>query len=92
MAQLVIRNRSQVLQDAAVLNGVVADGRAAARWSSLFGPSGTGKTVLLRLIAGIFAPDAGDDRASRGRDASGSRRRKNATSAWRSRISRCSRI
>jgi multiple sugar transport system ATP-binding protein len=29
---------------------------------AIFGPSGAGKTVLLRLIAGIVAPDAGDIR------------------------------
>ena len=29
---------------------------------TVFGPSGTGKTVLLRLISGVFAPDAGDVR------------------------------
>ena len=29
---------------------------------SIFGPSGAGKTVLLRLIAGVFDPDAGDIR------------------------------
>ena len=29
---------------------------------SVFGPSGVGKTVLLRLIAGVFDPDAGDIR------------------------------
>ncbi len=29
---------------------------------AIFGPSGTGKTVLLRLISGVFGPDAGDVR------------------------------
>jgi multiple sugar transport system ATP-binding protein len=29
---------------------------------TVFGPSGTGKTVLLRLISGVFPPDAGDVR------------------------------
>lgn len=29
---------------------------------AVFGPSGAGKTVLLRLIAGVFDPDAGDVR------------------------------
>jgi multiple sugar transport system ATP-binding protein len=28
----------------------------------VFGPSGAGKTVLLRLLSGVFAPDAGDVR------------------------------
>ena len=38
---------------------------------TLFGPSGTGKTVLLRLLAGIYAPDAGAIALARP-DASGS--------------------
>lgn len=36
----------------------------------LFGPSGAGKTVLLRLIAGVIAPDAGQIRLH-GRDMAG---------------------
>ena len=36
----------------------------------LFGPSGAGKTVLLRLIAGVIEPDAGQIRIN-GRDMAG---------------------
>lgn len=36
----------------------------------LFGPSGAGKTVLLRLIAGVIEPDAGEIRVN-GRDMAG---------------------
>ena len=39
----------------------------AGRILALLGPSGCGKTTTLRLIAGFEAPDAGDDRRSRGR-------------------------
>lgn len=70
MAQIEIRNLRKSFKDAAVLRGVslnVDKGEIVA----LFGPSGTGKTVLLRLLAGIYAPDAGTI-GLRGRDASGS--------------------
>ncbi len=36
----------------------VADGE----FVSLLGPSGCGKSTALRLIAGLIAPDSGDDR------------------------------
>jgi multiple sugar transport system ATP-binding protein len=70
MAQIEIRNLRKSFKDAAVLRGLslnVDKGEIVA----LFGPSGTGKTVLLRLLAGIYAPDAGTI-GLRGRDASGS--------------------
>ena len=44
-----------------VLNGVALD-VAAGEIVVVCGPSGAGKTVLLRLIAGTDAPDAGDIR------------------------------
>ena len=56
----------------------------------VFGPSGTGKTVLLRLIAGVQDPTPAPSRST-ARTWPTSRRR-SAASAWRSRISRCSRI
>jgi multiple sugar transport system ATP-binding protein len=70
MAQIEIRNIRKSFKDDAVLRGLslkVDKGEIVA----LFGPSGTGKTVLLRLLAGIYAPDAGTI-GLRGRDASGS--------------------
>jgi multiple sugar transport system ATP-binding protein len=70
MAQIEIRNLRKSFKDDAVLRGLslnVGKGEIVA----LFGPSGTGKTVLLRLLAGIYAPDAGTI-GLRGRDASGS--------------------
>jgi multiple sugar transport system ATP-binding protein len=70
MAQIEVRNLRKSFKDAAVLKGLslsVDKGEIVA----LFGPSGTGKTVLLRLLAGVYAPDAGTIDL-RGRDASGS--------------------
>jgi len=70
MAQIEVRNLCKSFRDDAVLKGLslsVDKGEIVA----LFGPSGTGKTVLLRLLAGIYAPDDGTI-GLRGRDASGS--------------------
>lgn len=70
MAQIEIRNLHKAFKDDAVLKGLflsVDKGEII----TLFGPSGTGKTVLLRLLAGIYPPDVGSI-ALRGRDASGS--------------------
>lgn len=70
MAQIEIRNLHKAFKDDAVLKGLsltVDKGEIV----TLFGPSGTGKTVLLRLLAGIYPPDAGSI-GLRGRDASGS--------------------
>jgi multiple sugar transport system ATP-binding protein len=70
MAQIEIQNLCKSFKDNAILKGVslsVDKGEIV----TLFGPSGTGKTVLLRLLAGIHAPDAGAI-GLRGRDASGS--------------------
>ena len=47
------RYKSQAVLDDLTLD--VADGETLV----LFGPSGAGKTVLLRLIAGVIEPDAG---------------------------------
>ena len=70
MAQIEIRGLCKSFKDDAVLKRLslsIDKGEIVA----LFGPSGTGKTVLLRLLAGIHAPDAGTI-ALRGHDASGS--------------------
>lgn len=70
MAQIEIRGLCKSFKDDAVLKHLslsIDKGEIVA----LFGPSGTGKTVLLRLLAGIYAPDAGTI-ALRGHDASGS--------------------
>ena len=44
-----------------VLDGVSLDA-AKGETVAIFGPSGGGKTILLRLIAGVLDPDAGDIR------------------------------
>ena len=70
MAQIEIRDLCKSFKDDAVLKDLslsIDKGEIV----TLFGPSGTGKTVLLRLLAGIYAPDAGTI-ALRGHDASGS--------------------
>ena len=70
MQQIEIRDLCKSFKDDAVLKGLslsIDKGEIV----TLFGPSGTGKTVLLRLLAGIYAPDAGTI-ALRGHDASGS--------------------
>lgn len=70
MAQIEIRDLCKSFKDDAVLKNLslsIDKGEIV----TLFGPSGTGKTVLLRLLAGIYAPDAGTI-ALRGHDASGS--------------------
>ena len=43
---------------------------AAGEWTALLGPSGTGKTTLLRLVAGFESPEAGELRVD-GRNAAG---------------------
>lgn len=55
---IVLRNVSKAFKTETVLDGIsleVAKGETLV----LFGPSGAGKTVLLRLIAGVIEPDAG---------------------------------
>ncbi len=61
MATLEIEGVSKSYKTGDVLSDVslkTADGETVV----IFGPSGTGKTVLLRLIAGIDEPDSGDIR------------------------------
>ncbi len=61
MSYLVIENVAKAFGKQAVLSDVslsVERGETVA----VFGPSGAGKTVLLRLLSGVFAPDAGDVR------------------------------
>ena len=70
MAQIEIRNLHKSFKDDAVLMGLSLSG-GRGEIVTLFGPSGTGKTVLLRLLAGIYPPDAGTI-GLRGRDASDS--------------------
>src|SRR5262247_1915946 len=58
MARLELKGITKSFKNGAVLDGVslAAD---AGEIVVIFGPSGTGKTVLLRLIAGIYDPDRG---------------------------------
>ena len=59
MTTLELKNVAKKFKDNVVLNDVslrVEDGETLV----LFGPSGGGKTVLLRLVAGVVDPDAGD--------------------------------
>ncbi len=52
---------------APALNGITASARAG-RITGLVGPDAAGKTTLLRLIAGLLAPDAGTLRLAGGAD------------------------
>jgi len=58
MARLELKDVTKSFKNGAVLDGVslAAD---AGEIVVIFGPSGTGKTLLLRLIAGIYDPDRG---------------------------------
>ncbi len=59
MTTLTLNNVVKRFKDHVVLDKLsltVADGETLV----LFGPSGAGKTVLLRLIAGVIHPDAGE--------------------------------
>jgi multiple sugar transport system ATP-binding protein len=58
MARLELKGITKSFKNGAVLDGVslAAD---AGEIVVIFGPSGTGKTVLLRLIAGVHDPDRG---------------------------------
>ena len=60
---LELTNISKSFKDEMVLDGVsiqVHEGKTLV----LFGPSGAGKTVLLRLIAGVIEPDSGQIKIS----------------------------
>ena len=48
-----IRVRGQHMMAGAALFGAVDIGLAAGQWTCVLGPSGVGKTTLLRLIAGL---------------------------------------
>jgi len=58
MAQIEVQNLHKSFKTGKVLNGVSLDAETG-QIVVIFGPSGTGKTVLLRLIAGVEEPDAG---------------------------------
>ncbi|MFO1137636.1 MAG: ABC transporter ATP-binding protein [Paracoccus sp. (in: a-proteobacteria)] len=64
-----LKNIKKSFKTNTVLNGVSLD-VAKGETLVLFGPSGAGKTVLLRLIAGVIEPDAGQI-AVNGRDMAG---------------------
>lgn len=56
---LELKNIEKAFKADTVLDGVSLS-VAAGETLVLFGPSGAGKTVLLRLIAGVIEPDAGE--------------------------------
>ena len=58
MARLELKDLAKSFKNGAVLDGVSLSADAG-EIVVVFGPSGTGKTVLLRLIAGIHDPDRG---------------------------------
>ena len=58
MAQLELENRQQVVQGTARCSTACRSTVETGEIVVMFGPSGTGKTVLLRLIAGVDEPDA----------------------------------
>jgi multiple sugar transport system ATP-binding protein len=61
VTDLVIENVSKAFGKTPVLGGVDID-VAAGETVVVCGPSGGGKTVLLRLVSGVVEPDAGDIR------------------------------
>jgi len=58
MARLELKDLTKSFKNGAVLDGVSLSADTG-EIVVIFGPSGTGKTVLLRLIAGIYDPDRG---------------------------------
>ncbi len=58
MAQLAIRNLGKSFHNNVVLDAVSLE-RERGEIVCIFGPSGAGKTVLLRLVAGVESPDVG---------------------------------
>ena len=61
MSALVIEGLTKRFRRETVFEGLSLTAEAGET-IAVFGPSGAGKTVLLRLIAGVFDPDAGDIR------------------------------
>ena len=61
MGYVGLDNLAKAFRRERVLDGVTLD-VAKGETVVVFGPSGGGKTVLLRLVAGIYQPDAGDIR------------------------------
>ena len=61
MAHIEIDRLCKSFKSGAVLSGLSLD-VAKGEIVAIFGPSGTGKTVLLRLLAGVQDPDGGDIR------------------------------
>lgn len=61
MSFLELQNVTKKFRRDTVLDGVSLD-VAKGETVAIFGPSGGGKTVLLRLIAGVLDPDGGDIR------------------------------
>src|SRR5580704_14687334 len=66
MAQIEIERASKAFNDSKVLDDVSLSAETG-QIVSIFGPSGTGKTVLLRLVAGVEDLDSGTIRLQ-GRD------------------------
>jgi multiple sugar transport system ATP-binding protein len=58
MAQLAIRNVRKSFKNNVVLDGISLE-LERGEIVCVFGPSGAGKTVLLRLVAGVESPDFG---------------------------------
>src|SRR4051794_26693367 len=58
MAQLALTGLTKGFKGTKVLEGIDLEA-AKGEIVVIFGPSGTGKTVLLRLIAGVEEPDEG---------------------------------
>lgn len=58
MAQLAIRNLHKSFHNNVVLDAVSLE-LERGEIVCIFGPSGAGKTVLLRLVAGVESPDVG---------------------------------
>lgn len=54
-----VRNLYKSFGDSAVMNGLSVDFKSSAI-TTILGPSGTGKSVLLKHVVGILEPDAGD--------------------------------
>ena len=85
MANLEIRSVSKEFKTGAVLDHISLAAETG-EIVAVFGPSGAGKTVLLRLIAGVEEPDAGEHlarRPRRHRRAAGDARHRHGVSEFR---------